>query len=60
MFDVVPLLSQDQSYRNSIEMIQLSLEDKEVPKTDAVFIFGESNGEHCKRLGLDTDQILLN
>jgi len=58
MFDVVPLLNQEQSYKNSVEMIQLSLENKEVPKTDIVFVFGESNGElRVSRLALDNDSM---
>ncbi|WP_143750481.1 MULTISPECIES: hypothetical protein [unclassified Mesorhizobium] len=58
MFDVIPLLSQDQSYRNSIEMIQFSLENKEAPRTNIVFVFGESDGElRVSRLGLGTDKL---
>lgn len=58
MFDVVPLLDQGQSYKNSVEMIQLSLQNKEVPKTDIVFVFGESNGElRVSRLALDNDSM---
>ncbi|RVC64391.1 hypothetical protein [Mesorhizobium sp.] len=58
MFDVVPLLNQEQSYKNSVEMIQLILENKEAPKTDIVFVFGDSDGEfRVSRLNLDADKL---
>ncbi|MBZ9683240.1 hypothetical protein LB531_21520 [Mesorhizobium sp. CO1-1-2] len=56
MFDVVPLLNQEQSYNNSVEMIQLGLEHKEAPKTDIVFVFGDSDGQlRVSRLALDAN-----
>ncbi|MGX8007935.1 hypothetical protein ACVDG8_002465 [Mesorhizobium sp. ORM8.1] len=58
MFDVVPLLNQEQSYKESEEMIKLILEKKEVPKTDIVFVFGDSGGEfRVSRLKLDADML---
>ncbi|RUW58360.1 hypothetical protein [Mesorhizobium sp. M7A.F.Ca.US.008.03.1.1] len=58
MFDVVPLLSGEQSYRNSLEMLMLVEGNKEVPKTDIVFVFGDSDGElRVSRLSLDADKM---
>ncbi|ESY35265.1 hypothetical protein X747_28845 [Mesorhizobium sp. LNJC384A00] len=58
MFDVVPLLNQDQSYRNSIEMIQLIIQNKDAPKTDVVFEFGDSDGTiRVTRLSLNAEQL---
>lgn len=58
MFDVVPLLSGDQSYSNSLEMLMLIEGKKETPKTDIVFVFGDSDGElRVSRLSLDADKM---
>ena len=55
-FDVVPLLTQDQSYRNSLEMLQLIVVKKQAPETDIVFLFGESDGQsRVTRLPLDAE-----
>mgnify|MGYP006951132225 CR=1 FL=1 len=32
MFDIMPLLDQNQSYRNSLEMLQLIIQQKEPPR----------------------------
>lgn len=58
MFDVVPLLSEGQSYGNSLEMLTLIAAHKEAPKTDVVFVFGDSDGElRVSRLSLDTEKL---
>ncbi|MER8882427.1 hypothetical protein [Mesorhizobium sp. M0590] len=58
MFDIVPLLNQDQSYRNSLEMIQLVIQKREAPTTDILFEFGDSNGDmRVTRLSLDAEQL---
>jgi hypothetical protein len=58
MFDVIPLLSEDESYRNSLEMLQLIIEKKKAPQTDIVFEFGDSDGTtRVTRLPLDEGQL---
>lgn len=58
MFDIVPLLTQDQSYRNSIEMIELALQQKNAPPTEFLFQFGDSQGlPMVARLSLDANDM---
>lgn len=57
-FDVVPLLTQEESYRNSVDMIELIIQNKEVSKTEIVFQFGESDGGmRMARLDLDAQRL---
>ncbi|WP_205837170.1 hypothetical protein [Neorhizobium sp. T25_13] len=58
MFDIIPLLTQDESYRNSVEMIELVLQDKGAPPTDIIFQFGDSDGiPMITRLSLDANKL---
>ncbi len=58
MFDVVPLLTKEDSYRNSIEMIELLIQEKEAPKTEIIFQFGDSDGAtKVARLSLDANNL---
>ncbi|NRP86938.1 hypothetical protein GFPCMMHI_02849 [Ensifer adhaerens] len=58
MFDIMPLLDQNQSYRNSLEMLQLIIQQKEPPKTDLMFEFGDSDGNlQFARLPLNAEKL---
>ncbi|MGP4804230.1 hypothetical protein ACSV5G_10710 [Agrobacterium cavarae] len=53
-FDVIPLLTEEQSYVNSIEMIQSIIQDTRPSPTDLIFNFGDSDGSlRATRLQLD-------
>ncbi|MFK0207218.1 hypothetical protein [Agrobacterium sp. NPDC090283] len=58
MFDIIPLLTQDESYQNSVDMIELIIQKKDAPNTDIVFQFGDSDGAlMVTRLSLDADKL---
>ncbi len=58
MFDIIPLLTQEESYRNSVEMIEVVLQNKEAPPTDIFFQFSDSDGYPIvARLSLDADKL---
>ncbi|EMS96463.1 hypothetical protein H009_17033 [Agrobacterium tumefaciens str. Cherry 2E-2-2] len=58
MFDIIPLLTQDESYQNSIDMIELIIQKKDAPETNIVFQFADSDGAlMVARLSLDADKL---
>jgi hypothetical protein len=58
VFDIVPLLTQEQSYNNSVDMIALMIKNKEPPKTDIKFVFGDSDGAlRLTRLSLGAEEL---
>lgn len=58
MFDIVPLLTRDESYRNSVDMIELMIQKKDAPATEIVFQFADSEGAlMVTRLSLDANKL---
>jgi len=45
VFDIVPLLSESQSYKDSMEMMGYVFSDKDVPNTEVRFQLVQSNGD---------------
>ncbi|MDK1389602.1 hypothetical protein QN224_29925 [Sinorhizobium sp. 8-89] len=44
-FDIIPLLTKEESYRNSLEMLQLVVQKKEATDTAIAFEIAESDGK---------------
>lgn len=60
VFDIIPLLTSDESYSNSVHMLELMESKQSPPKTDIIFQFGESDGTlKYTTYTLDLDQLFL-